>query len=305
MIRYTIHSDIDQKKWDQCIEQSLNPVPYSMSWWLNTVNPGWEALIEDDYEAVMPLTHKRKLGIHYLYQPFFSQQLGVFSSRVISATKTVAFLNAIPQKFRYIDIQLNRLNDPFESVFRCRLRNNYLLDLSDSYGELLSRYHRNCRRNVVKASHHHLKLKPGPGPAVFTRFVARHLDMKLKGINHDIYPLLEKICSMSLERGNGEIVGVYDGVGELLATGWFVQHMHRCVFLVCGSTEKGRNAFAMYFLIDQIIRKKAGTETILDFSGSDIPGVAYFNAGFGAIKSSYPAVVRNTLWGMVRKMKNG
>jgi hypothetical protein len=304
LIRYTIHSDIDQKKWDQCIEQSLNPVPYSMSWWLNTVNPGWDALIEDEYQAVMPLTHKRKLGIHYLYQPFFSQQLGIFSSRVISASKTVAFLNAIPPKFRYIDIQLNRLNDPFESGFRCRLRNNYLLDLSDSYGELLSRYNRSCRRNVVKASHHHLKLKTGPGPVVFTRFIERNLDMKLQGKNKAIYPLLEKICSTSLQQDKAEILGVYDAEGELIASQWYVQHMQRIVLLACASTEKGRKTHAMYFLIDQIIRKKAGTETILDFSGSDIPGVAYFNAGFGAIKSSYPAVIRNTLWGMVRRIKN-
>jgi hypothetical protein len=135
----------------------------------------------------------------------------------------------------------------------------------------------------------------GPGAAVFTRFIERNLDMKLQEKKEAMYSLLEKICDTSLQQGKGEIVGVYNAVGELLASGWFVQHMQRYVFLVCASTEKGRKLHAIYFLIDQMIQKYAGTKTMLDFSGSDIPGVAYFNAGFGAIKSSYPAIMRNTL----------
>ncbi len=40
----------------------------------------WDALVLDDYQAVMPLTWRSKFGIRYLYQPAFTQQTGIFSA---------------------------------------------------------------------------------------------------------------------------------------------------------------------------------------------------------------------------------
>ncbi len=303
MIQYLQHKDIDKRKWDRCIEASVNPILYCLSWWLDVVSPGWEALVEDDYLAVMPLTQSRKAGISYLYQPFFSQQLGIVSNNTINAAKTAEFLNAIPSRFRYIDIQLNRWNDPFESGFICRLRTTYLLDLSESYDTLQLKYSRSCRRNISKANRHRLTLKAGPGSFVFARFIKRNLDHKLQGTAIQIYQALEKICSMSIEKSKGEILGVFDAADNLVASQWLIKHKHGYALLVCASTEKGRKTQAMYFLIDQLIRQYAGTKTMLDFSGSDIPGIAYFNAGFGAVKSSYPAIKRNTLPWPLRLLK--
>ncbi len=42
----------------------------------------WDALVWNDYEAVMPLTWNRKYGIAYLYQPFLTAQLGVFGNDI-------------------------------------------------------------------------------------------------------------------------------------------------------------------------------------------------------------------------------
>lgn len=303
MIQYIQHKDIDKIKWDQCIEASVHPIIYCLSWWLDEVSPGWEALIEDDYLAVMPLTQNKKAGIPYLYQPFFSQQLGILSNNAINASKTAEFLNAIPSKYRYIDIQLNRWNDPFESGFICRLRTTYLLDLSESYDRLQLKYSRSCRRNISKANRHRMTLKAGPGSSVFARFIKRNLEYKLQGTTSQIFPVLEKICNLSILQSKGEIVGTYDSAGDLVACQWLVRYKSAFALLVCASTEKGRKTQAMYFLIDQLIRQYAGTKMMLDFSGSDIPGIAYFNAGFGAVKSSYPAIKRNTLPWFLRLFK--
>jgi hypothetical protein len=62
------------------IARSFNGIVYAYSWYLDIVSPGWDALVKDDYKSVMPLTWRKKYGIKYLYQPFFTQQLGVFSS---------------------------------------------------------------------------------------------------------------------------------------------------------------------------------------------------------------------------------
>ena len=69
MIQYLEHNQIDKKKWDATIEECGNI--YAYSWYLDVVHPQWEALVEGDYDTVMPLTGGEKFGVHYLFQPYF------------------------------------------------------------------------------------------------------------------------------------------------------------------------------------------------------------------------------------------
>lgn len=48
----------------------------------------WDALVLNDYEAVMPLTWNKKYGICYLYQPPFTACLGITGKLVTTATMT-------------------------------------------------------------------------------------------------------------------------------------------------------------------------------------------------------------------------
>ena len=59
----------------------------------------------------------------------------------------------------------------------------------------------------------------------------------------------------------------------------------------------------MYLLVDDMIRRQAGTGKIFDFTGSNLPGVAYFDSGFGAGETFYPTWVRNTLPWPLRLLK--
>jgi hypothetical protein len=84
MINYLKHTEIDKALWDECIAQSVNRRVYAFSWYLDIVCPGWDALVGDNYMHVFPLTHRRKWGVGYLYQPFFAQQLGLFSRDLLT-----------------------------------------------------------------------------------------------------------------------------------------------------------------------------------------------------------------------------
>ena len=63
MIQYLIHNQINQTKWDATIAECGNI--YAYSWYLDIVHPGWDALVEDDYQSVMPLTGGKKFGVDY------------------------------------------------------------------------------------------------------------------------------------------------------------------------------------------------------------------------------------------------
>ena len=101
MIRYLTHNQIDTRRWDECIEQSPDALVYAWSWYLDVVHPDWEALVEDDYETVMPLAGGKKFGINYLFQPFFTQKFGVFGKNKVSEGIIQEFLDAVPEKFQF------------------------------------------------------------------------------------------------------------------------------------------------------------------------------------------------------------
>jgi hypothetical protein len=303
LIRHLRHNEINTLKWDDRIRQSVNGLPYAYSWWLNAVCPEWEALVSDDYLALMPLTRGRKYGIEYLYQPYFTQQLGIFSLDDITPQVVSEFIHAIPQRYRYIEIQLNAANQPRNLNFTRKVRNNFTIDLSSTYVTLSDAYHRNCKRNIQKAINSGLTIKGGPDPADFVQFISRYMFKEYNPVKNDLYPLLQKICSISISNKYGEIAGVYDSHHNLLSSGWFITTEKHCLFLVCASTPEGKANGAMYYLVDHAIREKAGRELTFDFTGSDLPGVANFNKGFGALKSTYLAIKRNNLPGLIKWLK--
>ena len=108
MIRCLENKAIDKPKWDALIAECGNI--YAYSWYLDIAHPGWDALVDDDYQAVMPLTGGKKFGVNYLFQPFFVQQLGVFSKTPMTEGKLNDFLDAIPDKYRFCELRLNESN---------------------------------------------------------------------------------------------------------------------------------------------------------------------------------------------------
>jgi hypothetical protein len=300
MIKHLSHSEINRQKWDNCIENSYNRIPYARTWWLDIVSPGWEALVNDDYKAIMPLTQKRKFGIRYLIQPYLTQQLGVFSPGHISSAEINEFLLRIPSYYRFVHIHLNSHNAFVNALFKINSRNSYILDLALPYEDIFKGYRRNCRRNILKAGSAGLITGEGPTPFKFTEFIRNYLSSELIGIKENFYRNLEVLAKETIKNGTGQIKGVYVNK-QLVAAGWFVSDCSRLLFLVCASTPEGKKSEAMYMLVDHVIRIHAGKGLVFDFAGSDIPGVAYFNSGFGAIKQSYYAIRSNMLYRQFNK----
>src|SRR6187397_45201 len=134
-IQYLVNKQIDKTKWDKCITEASNGLIYAYSFYLDTLAKHWDALIFNDYEAVMPLTWNKKYGIHYLYQPAFSAQLGVFGKR-LDYPLINSFINTIPGKFRLAEINMN-MGNLLEHRNEYDLRTNYVLSLNRSYKDLV------------------------------------------------------------------------------------------------------------------------------------------------------------------------
>jgi hypothetical protein len=296
MIKYYPHKSIDKIKWDSCIAHSVNELIYAYSWYLDKVVPGWDALVLNDYQSVMPLTRAVKMGIKYLYPPLFTQQLGIFSTDVPDVALTNRFLSLLPAKFKYVRIHLNEYNPVNkEQEYQVRLNNNHEIDLSFSYDRLYENFNRNCKRNIKKAENCGLKISQDISARSFVAFVKTNLEDQLKQLKRKDYHKLEDLTECLLSRQSGELYGCYSADGALCGVALFLLTERRCIFSVCASSIYGKQCQAMYLLVNNQIRKYAASGKTFDFSGSNMPGIAYFNSTFGSEIKNYPAITINYL----------
>jgi hypothetical protein len=292
MIHYLENTDIDYTKWDRCIATSENGRIYARSWYLDAVAPNWNALVLDDYRAVMPISERRRFGIRYVYPPFWAQQLGVFS--VDSEDYTRAFLEALSKRFLFSEMYLNAGNR-IEESFKPILKNNFELDLNRSYQSIYEGYQANTRRNIDKSKNSGLTLFRNDTPDAIIHLFRANKGEQLEHLIEDDYHRLKHLLYAGMHRGVGQTYSVYDESNTQLAGAYFMFEHNRLVFLFSGQSEYGKERRALYFLLDEVIIEHAGHPLLLDFEGSSIPGLARFYEGFGAANVPYPYIRINRL----------
>ncbi len=294
-IRLIENRHIDRQRWDHCISQSVNGNIYAYSWYLDQVADHWDALVEGDYDAVFPLTWKRKLGILYLCQPPFSQQLGIFSRGHLTPDTVQSFLEKIPAHYQLIEIQLNTHNPVTPGNWKLRERPNLELELIQPYEVLARDYSENLRRNLKKAAQTGWVIVEEPSPAMLVEIFRKNRGKDLSTLKEEDYRKLLSLVEACRKRGTVFILGAGEA-GKPVQSGTIWLKSHRRIIMVFSAADSEAKAKgAMPMMIDAVIRSRAGTETILDFEGSEDPGLARFYAGFGATTFHYSLISRNTL----------
>ncbi len=295
MIVYLINNEIDKDKWDQAVHRSFNGNVYALSWYLDIVHKGWDALVEDDYVRIMPLTGNRKFGIDYLFQPFFAQQLGIFSTEILNQDIINEFIAAIPSKYRFVQINLNIHNQLQPGNWVLIPNKNYLLDLIARYPKLYSRYSTNTKRNLKKARNSALTVTKNLKPDVLTDMFRQNKGKEIKHWKEEHYKRLQRIMYQAVYKGMGEAYGAYTEHNELCAGAFFLKDHQHLIFLFSASTSTARENGAMTLLFDTVIQEFSESTLVLDFEGSNEPGLARFYQGFGSQEVIYYRLEINRL----------
>ncbi|MCR5660317.1 MAG: hypothetical protein K6G25_13455 [Bacteroidales bacterium] len=294
MIQYFEHKKIDKRKWDTTIAECGNI--YAYSWYLDIVHPGWDALVEDDYQVVMPLTGGKKFGVNYLFQPYFVQQLGVYSKAPMSDEKTEAFLKAIPAKYRFAEIRMNESNAFDKDMQGIEYHSNVILDLNQDYEAIRANYHTNTKRNLAKAENNNLQLVNTVIPYHVVALFTDNRGALLDKWGDAEYARLTSLAATAVNRKAAFILGVTEkSVGQLLCAAIFMKTNERITFLFSGLTEEGKQRQAMTYLLDQVIQQYAHQPITFDFEGSDDENLARFYLGFGGREVKYPGYTFNRL----------
>jgi lipid II:glycine glycyltransferase (peptidoglycan interpeptide bridge formation enzyme) len=295
-IQYLTRSQIDTVKWDQCINKAENGRIYASSVYLDTMSANWDALVLNDYEAVMPLTWNSKYGIQYLYQPFLAAQLGVFGSEEVQA-----FIEAIPAHFRFIDIYLNSANTKAVKGDTALLRDNYILDLNHTYEKLFTAYRENIRRNIKKAKQAGCLVQKDFDVDTVINLASTQMHMHDKKVKENI-GRFRTLYKKLKEKKQAATYGI-SLHGEMIASCVFFFSHQRAYYILVGNHPNGKTIGASHALIDAFIADHAGQDLLLDFEGSDIRNLAFFYSSFGATQEIYPALKINRLPFYLRWLK--
>ena len=305
MIRFLKHTEIDKVKWDDVQTTSAQGLVYAQTWFLDIVCPGWEALVEDDYNFIFPLTKRKKAGINYLFQPNFTQQLGLFSrNEFISESKMKEFLSAIPKHFKLIEIQLNVENVITDAAtFIINRKITHHLNLSDSIEKIRSNYSENLLRNIKKATGNEIKLSKKILPADIIHLFRQNRGSKIKNLKSEDYDSLQKLAEEAEKRNCLDCRGIINSGENLIAGAIFLKSFRSYIFLFSATNEEAKEKGAMSLLIDSFIAEHSGEDKLLDFEGSMDVNLARFYKSFGSKEVVYLQILKNNLPVIIRWLK--
>lgn len=305
-IQFLRNEQIDKGKWDACIRLSLNSMMYAQSGYLDAMADHWDALIYGDYEAVMPLTWRKKFGIRYLYQPAYTQQLGIFSPHPLQEDLLQLFIQTARKQFRFCEIFLNYENQiKHANNLSCTLMNrtNFTLKLDRPHEEIQHEYKDSLVQDINKAVKNGLMYLHD---VEFRRIIDENKDFlsgKSTAIHKKDFNRFYILCDRLKANGMCFSRGVKGNGGELLAKVILLKDHARIYNIMSVTTAKGRELRANHFLYDSILKEFECSGWIFDFEGSDLPGVNMFYKSFGGINQPYYFLKYNDLPGWLRIFK--
>lgn len=293
MINYLRHNEIDREQWDNCIKDSPRVKPYGFSWYLDIMSPGWDALTDDDYDAVFPIPGFKKYGIQYIATPVFLQQLGAYSPDTPLQKASNEFFDYMPDLYSLIDLCVGQRIE--NDRYKVTLKANYELDLSKPYEKLWNGFSKHCRRNIEKASRKKPDLADDITPDELIDLFVRNKGLEIKGIKAQDYQRLNSFMNFCIKNRKGRIIGVRLLKKKIIYGVFLVEIKGNTTMLFVVNTPASREKSTGYYVINEIVKESAGTETTLDFAGSSIPSVASFMESFGSINVPFYRVYRNRL----------
>lgn len=301
MIIYLKNREIDREQWDNCLKNSGCRRPWPYSWYLDIMSPGWEALVDDDYDSVFPIPSRQRFGIKYIVTPAFVSRLGAYSPDKPSGEVINEFLQYLPDFYKYIDLEIDKR--PEQDRFRLTEKIYYDLDLSGPYDRIYENFSPQCKRNIESALKKGIEVTTEIRPDELIDLFLIDRKIRIKGILASDYQRLRDLMKFCIINRKGKIIGVRDGRKKLLSGIFFIEMKGSSTIVFEVNTPKSIEKRLGYFTLNHIIKESSGSHNVIDFSGYILPSSAVFLESFGAKPSVYFRIYRNRLMWPVPVLK--
>lgn len=292
-INYISHGFIDVNKWDTCIDKAVDGVVFAYSWYLNTVCNEWDALIDENYDFVMPLPIVSRLRGKNAVMPEFIGCLGIFSKFPLTSEITEQFLKAIPQEFRYIHILLHKyLNS---TLLNFGLKENYKkafeLDLIRNYSHISNHYSNFLKEILNSYERKQYNLVAGIQLMDLLQLHNDNASFSSTKLSNDQLKVIRKLGLLCLRLNSGDIIGAYNNQNLLCAAALFISSHNKAYILFSAQTRLASKENVWLYILDYFIKKHSEKNlTLCIFEKVETKSVLRL---FGAISTKYPVLQIN------------
>ena len=276
MIRRLKYNEIDFEKYTQCLENSEQKNWYAKKEVLDELSGNWEILVYGNYEAVMPVPLRRKMGINFVITPLFCQQLGIFSQND-NAGINDDFLKCLRKNYKVFLYSFNQKNVFSENLEK---KKNYIIPVSD-YVILRRKKYFKGRKSTAKCAQH-LIYKEIELNAESLKFIENNN----KGIpKKSDFEKFIKYLHFLRQNNFLKLCGAYHNE-ELINLAILISEEDELSLLALMNDESYKNENGPSFLIDKILNHYIH-EKRFNFMGSNIRGIEVFFKSFGAELQEY------------------
>ncbi len=318
MFKFVKNSDINFNSWDECIHNASNGNIYGLTWYLDIIAPGWDAIIKkenDIYMAVFPLPYLKKWGFKYLIQPIFAQQLGLFYLECypINEHDYEQIFETINKEFDMISTyNLNIQNVINKDIggFKIEVLKTYHLDLSRSYENIKEKYKKDKKYRTSQTQKGDLEIHPSTNINGLIRMFNENTAYKIPGVkdNVKIHHTLKEVFQEASYHNMAKLFEVKNAQKETVAMACFLIYKRYIIYFFSAITPQGKKNQAIIHVLDYIIKQYSEKDMVLDFEGSHVPGIAEFYRSFGAEKKEFISLSKNNLpifFNWIKKIKSG
>lgn len=280
----------------------------------------WEAIIimdnAQEWQAVMPISKKKKYVWTSAQQPLLSQHWGIFSRPNPSKNQSEnssfqkKIVTEIVSKIETEKIALfqyhfspkspNLLPFYWEN-YELKTRYTYQISLSSEM-EMQQNLASPLQRQLKKAAKNQFIWEESAEKegTIFLDLWKKNIEngRNISGVvNHlEVANTLRKIIHYFYDSQNGKIFLVKNADNQVLAAGLFSFVNGICTYHAGAQAQENKDSSAMAFLLwKTILFAQAQQCTIFDFEGSMIAGIEQFFRKFGAIPIAYLSITRNNL----------
>ena len=265
-IRHIQHAEIDKVKWNSCVHYATNGNIFGYKWYLDTIAKEWDALVEGDYESVLPLFVTEH--DHVLEQPTLLREAGIYSINLVSPKRAESFIEAIPERYAAIRIQLNEgIKIPEDKGFKLERLANHQMILIEPYENIAQKFAPAIRSKLKKEYRKQLLPASNVKPEKIAELFK---DTSIASpANETAFHAYQRIMYNALHRGWGATFGVTDKNKNLLSAAFFIYSQGRVMQLVAATTAEGKQLGAYEYLMDNFLRNHAGRPMVLDYNSPD------------------------------------
>jgi hypothetical protein len=301
MIVYHKNNEIDREQWDNCVKNSPGVKPYAFSWYLDIMVPGWQALVDDDYDSVFPVPGFSRFGIQYVTMPTFLQQLGAFSPDKPGSKAIVEFLEYMPDMYRYIDLCIGQ--KVHLEGFRITEKTNFELDLSRSYEKIWDHFSPNCKKYIEVSSKKKHEFVTDIKPDEIIDLAILNSLKKIRKIDIRDYLRLKVLMNFCLKNKKGRIIGVRATRKRLIFAVFIIETPGIKTLGFVINTPESISRRLSYYMVNDLIKAHSSSRTTLDFAGFSQPSDEPVEESFGCENVPFYRIYRNRLLWPVRMMK--